>query len=79
MVTSIKQKLHDLIDQIDNESILNQIYALINLKNSSKGDRLWNNLTPEEQSEVLLSLKESQDQNNLISNDEVKKQHRKWL
>lgn len=79
MATSIKQKLHDLIEKIDNEAILNQVYELIYKKSSSKEGDLWNKLTPEQQQEVLLSLEESNTPNNLISNEEVKKNHKKWL
>jgi len=73
MATSIKQKLHTLIDNIDNESLLTQVYELIYKKNSSKEGDLWNKLTLQQQEEVLLSLEESNDTNNLISNDGVKK------
>lgn len=79
MATSIKQKLHTLIDNIDNESLLTQVYELIYKKNSSKEGDLWNKLTPLQQQEVLHSLEESNDSNNLISNDDVKKNHKKWL
>ena len=79
MATSIKQKLHTLIDNIDNESLLTQVYELIYKKNSSKEGDLWNKLTLQQQQEVLLSLEESNDTKNLISNDDVKKSHKKWL
>ncbi|ABG59873.1 hypothetical protein [Cytophaga hutchinsonii] len=79
MATSIKQKLHTLIDTIDNESLLTQVYELIYKKSSSKEGDLWNKLTSQQQQEVLLSLEESNDTNNLISNDDVKKSHKKWL
>lgn len=79
MGTSIKQKLHDLIEKIDNESLLNQVYELIYKKNISKEGDLWSKLTTDQQKEVLLSLEESNDPNNLISNEEVKKEHKKWL
>ncbi|HSY61444.1 MAG TPA: hypothetical protein VK796_06180 [Cytophaga sp.] len=79
MATSIKQKLHTLIDNIDNESLLTQVYELIYKKSASKEGDLWSKLSPEQQQEVLLSLEESNDATNLISNDDVKKSHKKWL
>ena len=79
MGISIKQKLHDLIERIDNESILNQFYELIYKKNASKEGDLWSKLTPEQQKEVLQSLEESNNPDNLISNEEVKSNHRRWL
>jgi hypothetical protein len=79
MATSIKQKLHDLIDSIDNDSILNQVYELISQKNTSTESDLWSKLTNDQQKEVLLSLEESEEPYNLISQEEVKKNHKKWL
>lgn len=79
MATSIKQKLHTLIDNIDNESLLTQVYELIYKKNSSKEGDLWSKLSPQQQEEVLLSLEESNNPSNLISNEDVKKSHKKWL
>jgi hypothetical protein len=79
MATSIKQKLHDLIDSIDNDSILNHVYELISQKNTSTESDLWSKLTDGQQKEVLLSLEESEEPYNLISQEEVKKNHKKWL
>jgi hypothetical protein len=79
MAPSIKQKLHDLIEKIDNESLLNQVYELIYKKNTSREGDLWNKLTPDQQKEVLLSLEESNDPANLISEEEAKRNHKKWL
>jgi TRAP-type C4-dicarboxylate transport system substrate-binding protein len=79
MAASIKKKLHDLIDKIDNESILTQVYELIYKKNISTEGDLWNKLTKEQQREVLLSLEESNDSQNLVSREEAKRNHKKWL
>lgn len=79
MATSLKQKLHELIDQIDNESMLRQAYELIYKKNASKEGDLWNKLSREQQEEILCSLEESNDPENLISNEEVRRLHKKWL
>jgi len=79
MAPSIKQKIYDLIDKIDNESILNQVYELIYKKSSSKEGDLWDKLTPYQQKELLQNLEESDDPQNLIPNEEVKTINRKWL
>jgi len=55
------------------------VYLIYYMYGSSKEGDLWNKLTPEQQEEILLSLDESNDPNNLISNEEVKKNHKKWL
>jgi len=76
MPNSIKQKLHDLIEKTDNESLLNQIYEFLLAHTTTpvNGD-LWNMLSIEQQKELLLSLEESNDATNLISNEEVKRRH----
>lgn len=79
METSIKQKLYDLIEKIDDESILKQAYELIYIKQSSEQSDLWTNLSEEQQNEVLQSLEESDDPSNLIPHEEVKRRHKKWL
>lgn len=79
MAPSIKQKIYDLIDKIDNESTLNQVYELIYMKSSSKEGDLWNKLTPDQQTELLKNLKESYDPENMISNEKVKTMNKKWL
>lgn len=76
MPNSIKQKLHDLIEKTDNESLLNQIYEFLLAHTTTpvNGD-LWNMLSIEQQKELFLSLEESNDATNLISNEEVKRKH----
>jgi hypothetical protein len=40
---------------------------------------LWSNLSKEEQEELLLSEEESNYETNLVSHQEMKKKHQKWL
>lgn len=75
----IKIDFHQLIDSIDNESLLNSFYKLIKKRISSKEGKLWNGLTKEEQEELILSFEESERAENLISLDTMKKKHKKWL
>jgi hypothetical protein len=41
--------------------------------------KLWESLTVEDQSELILALVESDNPENLISLTEMKKKHQKWL
>lgn len=75
----IKEAFHELIDNIDNEESLKAYFELILRLNSNQTGQLWNSLTPEEKDELLLSFEESFDPNKLISHEEVKAQHGKWL
>lgn len=75
----LKQNFHHLIDSIDNEKLLINFYELIKSRSSAKEGQLWNRLSVLEQEELLLSLDESKNPENLISHDEMMKKHKKWL
>ena len=77
--TELKKDFHNLIDSIDNVNLLSDFYDLIKKRISSKEGQLWNKLTLKEQQELLMSLEESKDPENLISHEEMKKKHKKWL
>lgn len=71
--------MHDLIDSIDNDNLLINFYDLIKRRTSTKEGQLWGKLTKQEQEELLLTLEEINKPENMISQDEMKKKHRKWL
>ncbi len=74
-----KAAFHELIDNIEDEEILKGYFKLIQKLNSHQTGQLWNSLNEEEKNELLLSYEESLNQNNLISHEDVKVQHDKWL
>jgi len=74
-----KEAFHKLIDKIENEEILKGYFELIQRLNSDQTGKLWESLSSEERDELLLSYEESIDPKNLISHEEVKGQHDKWL
>jgi len=75
----LKKSFHLLIDSIDNEDLLASFYDLIKKRSSTKEGQLWNRLTYKEQEELISALEESENPVYLISNDEMKKKHNKWL
>lgn len=75
----IKEAFHKLIDKIDNEETLKGYFELVQRLNENQTGRLWDSLSPAEKDELLLSYDESFDPKNLVSHDEVKGQHEKWL
>jgi hypothetical protein len=77
--TELKKSFHLLIDSIDNENLLINFYDILKKKSSAVESKLWSNLTIEDQKELLLALEESDNPENLISQDEMKKKHQKWL
>jgi hypothetical protein len=75
----LKKHFHELIDKIDNEDLLFKFYDLMKRSSSSREGQLWNRLTKEEQEELLRSVEESENSENLISHEEMKRKHKKWL
>ena len=76
---NLKKNFHLLIDSIENEKLLITFYDLIKKSSSIKEGELWDNLTPEEQEELLISLEEGKNPANTISHDEMRMKHKKWL
>ena len=74
-----KEDFHKLIDKIQDEEVLKGYFRLIQRLNSNQSGELWNALSKDEKAELLLSYEESLDPANLISHEQVKKQHGKWL
>ncbi len=75
----LKKSFHLLIDSIDNENLLINFYDIIKKRSSAKEGQLWEKLTIKDKKELLLALEESEDPENLISHEEMKKRHQKWL
>jgi hypothetical protein len=75
----IKDDFHHLIDTIEDEQLLKDYYQLIQNMNNRSDGTLWNALSEEQKEELLLSYDESFDERNLLSHEQVKLQHEKWL
>jgi hypothetical protein len=75
----IKDDFHHLIDTIEDEQLLKDYYQLIQNMNNRSDGTLWNALSEEQKEELLLSYDESFDEKNLLSHEQVKLQHEKWL
>ncbi|MBX2969022.1 MAG: hypothetical protein KF803_06605 [Cyclobacteriaceae bacterium] len=74
-----KEAFHELIDKIESEEVLKGYFELIKRLNSNQTGKLWDALSSEEKDELLLSYEESLDPKNLLTHEEVKAQHDKWL
>lgn len=74
-----KDDFHKLIDKIEDEEVLKGYFKLIQRLNDNQTGELWNTLNAEEKEELLLSYEESFNTDNLVSHEDVKKQHDKWL
>jgi hypothetical protein len=74
-----REEFHKLIDKIQDEKILQGYFLLIQKLNKNQAGELWEGLSDIEKNELLFSYEESFEPENLLSHDQVKKQHDKWL
>jgi hypothetical protein len=74
-----KEDFHKLIDEITDEEALKSYFQLVQKLNDNQIGELWNKLNSEEKEELLLSYQESFNPDNLISHEQVRKQHSRWL
>ncbi|MCX6249746.1 MAG: hypothetical protein NTX61_03245 [Bacteroidetes bacterium] len=75
----LKNNFHHLIDSIDNENLLKEFYELMLRKRTSKDGRLWAMLSKDEIEELLAANEESENSENLIPHEKMKKRYSKWL
>ena len=75
----LKNNFHHLIDSIENENLLKEFYELMLRKKASKDGRLWTMLSKDEIEELLIANEESENPDNLIPHEEMKKKYSKWL
>ncbi|HEY8938122.1 MAG TPA: hypothetical protein VIM65_23025 [Cyclobacteriaceae bacterium] len=71
----LKSDLHRILDNIENEQLLRTIYDFLKQKENVREGQIWKMLTEEQKKEVYLSYKESEDDKNLKSWDDIKKKY----
>jgi hypothetical protein len=72
----LKTTLHRIVDEIEDERLLRAIYAFLEERTTRDAGRSWEKLTEEQREEVLLAYEESENDENLIDWEEVKKKYR---
>ncbi len=77
--TALKRDFHNLIDSIENETLLIGFYELMKNRTSTKDGKLWSRLSREEQESLLQTLEETKKPENVIRHSEMIKKHKKWL
>jgi len=75
----VKEKLHKIIDSIEDENILKGYLKLFSSLNESEVGKLYQSLTEAQKNELNISYEESLDPTNLISHEEVKRSHQKRM
>ena len=67
----LKSNLHKLVDRIEDERLLRAIYSFLDNRENSEDGRMWKQLTEEQRQEVLRAYDESEDDANLLDDEDV--------
>jgi len=67
----LKSNLHKIVDRIDDERFLRAIYSFLSQRENSEEGKMWNSLTEEQKKEVLRAYEESEDEANLIDDEDI--------
>jgi TRAP-type C4-dicarboxylate transport system substrate-binding protein len=80
--TELKQSIHNIIDSLEDEALLAKLHTVMVIMKENQavaGNDWWAQLSEERKAELEIAMKESEDENNLISHEEVMRESRKWL
>lgn len=75
----LKNEFHNLIDSITDTALLEKFYSIMQSASETAAGDLWSALPEDERLEIIRADEESTNPDNLISHEEMKKRHSKWL
>jgi hypothetical protein len=73
MEQKIKSKIIQLVRATSDQKLLEQVYNILDSQNNFAEGQLFENLTPEQKEETILSLQESTEEYNLEDHESVMK------
>lgn len=73
MSETLKDSVHQLIDEIDNKQLLETLRDFLSLRKETKPGKLWEELPEDKKQDILLALEESADESTLISREDFLK------
>lgn len=73
MSETLKDSVHQLIDEIDNKQLLETLRDFLSLRKETQPGKLWEELPEDKKQDILLALEESADESTLISREDFLK------
>lgn len=73
MSETLKDSVHQLIDEIDNKQLLETLRDFLSLRKETQPGKLWEELPEDKKKEILVALEESTDESTLISREDFLK------
>ena len=74
-----KAEIHALINEIEDESLMQDVYKLLSQWRTAESGSLWNELDDDQKSALMLSYEQSKVSRNLIDHEKIRKRFTKWL
>lgn len=76
---SVRNNLHEIIDTIEDEALLQSIYELLEETRSQKAGEIWSTMSESQRKETLAAEQEIPYPDKQIDHEEMKKRNKKWL
>jgi hypothetical protein len=73
MSETLKYSVHQLVEEIDNEQLMETLRDFLSLRKETQPGKLWEELPKDNKQEILLALEESADESTLISREDFLK------
>ena len=73
----LKQAFHKLIDEVEDEQLLKDVYTILNQHKIQKGD-IIDDLTESQKARLYAAMKQA-DEGKTVSNEEAQRRIRTWL
>lgn len=73
MSETLKDSVHRLVEEIDNEQLLETLRDFLSLRKETQPGKLWEELPEDKKQDILLALEESADESTLISREDFLK------
>ncbi len=76
---AVKEQLHKIIDQIEDEAVLNAYMQLLQSFSEGEYGQLFNNLSKDQKAQLEVSYQRSLNPSNLITHEKAMNTLSKWL
>jgi hypothetical protein len=73
MSETLKDSVHQLVEEIDNEQLLETLRDFLSLRKKTLPGKLWKELPEDKKQEILLTLEDSADESTLMSREDFLK------
>lgn len=78
-LTELRKKLIKQVEASNDLKLLEELKSFLEEREKYRGKDILDELSPEQYDELMSAIKESEDEANLVSNEQVVKEAKQWL